>query len=244
MRSPLTPSHLLTFHHPFADDLIDCGFNEGCRDHLPVRIPVTEVVFVQKSLFDPESEVAKADLARIGGESDSTASADPVILAMDVEPVEVQVTPVESNLQDVMEVGDGAVCANQPPPPDHRADAANPGVELIDLDAAGFFHNTTRVSGNSGRPKREAIDYGEDESLFELLRRCPRFEMVSLIGTHHGVGRHQLQVYLDEFVFRHRRRRTRMDAFQTSLGLGTGRGPTSGNVIRGGHDLQQFPIKR
>lgn len=64
-----------------------------------------------------------------------------------------------------------------------------------------------------------------------------------LIGTHHGVGRHQLQVYLDEFVFRHNRRRTPMAAFQTLLGLGTGRGPTSGNVIRGGHDLQQFPIK-
>jgi transposase-like protein len=64
-----------------------------------------------------------------------------------------------------------------------------------------------------------------------------------LIGTHHGVGRHQLQVYLDEFVFRHNRRRTPMAAFQTLLGLGTGRGPTMGNVIRGGHDLPQFPIK-
>jgi transposase-like protein len=63
-----------------------------------------------------------------------------------------------------------------------------------------------------------------------------------LIGTHHGVGRHQLQVYLDEFVFRHNRRRTPMAAFQTLLGLGTGRGPTTGNVIRGGHDLPQFPI--
>lgn len=63
-----------------------------------------------------------------------------------------------------------------------------------------------------------------------------------LLGTHHGVGRHQLQVYLDEFVFRHNRRQTPMAAFQTLLGLSTGRGPTIGNVIRGGHDLPQFPI--
>jgi len=28
-----------------------------------------------------------------------------------------------------------------------------------------------------------------------------------LIGTHHGVSREQLQAYLDEFVFRHNRRR-------------------------------------
>jgi hypothetical protein len=64
-----------------------------------------------------------------------------------------------------------------------------------------------------------------------------------LIGTYHGVGRHHLQVYLDEFVFRHNRRKTPMAAFQTLLGLGTGRGPTAGSFIRGARDLPQFPIK-
>ena len=64
-----------------------------------------------------------------------------------------------------------------------------------------------------------------------------------LIGTHHGVGRHQLQVYLDEFVFRHNRRQTPMAAFQTLLGLSTGRGPTTANVICGAHDLPRFPIQ-
>jgi len=43
-----------------------------------------------------------------------------------------------------------------------------------------------------------------------------------LIGTHHGVSRAQLHVYLDEFVFRHNRRKTPMAAFQTLLGLGLG----------------------
>jgi hypothetical protein len=47
-----------------------------------------------------------------------------------------------------------------------------------------------------------------------------------LIGTHHGVSRAQLQAYLDEFVFRHHRRRQPMAAFHTLLGLGTGRTPT------------------
>jgi transposase-like protein len=46
-----------------------------------------------------------------------------------------------------------------------------------------------------------------------------------LIGTHHGVSRDQLQVYLDEFVFRHNRRKQPMAAFQTLLGLGAGRKP-------------------
>jgi hypothetical protein len=46
-----------------------------------------------------------------------------------------------------------------------------------------------------------------------------------LIGTYHGMSREQLQVYLDEFVFRHNRRQTPMAAFQTLLGLGAARRP-------------------
>jgi len=58
-----------------------------------------------------------------------------------------------------------------------------------------------------------------------------------LIGTHHGVSPSQLQVYLDEFVFRHNRRRQPMAAFQTLLSLGTGNQPTPYNRIRGAEDL-------
>lgn len=57
-----------------------------------------------------------------------------------------------------------------------------------------------------------------------------------LIGTHHGVSRDHLQVYLDEFVFRYNRRKQPMAAFQTLLGLGTGRVPTGYDHIRGGKD--------
>jgi hypothetical protein len=39
-----------------------------------------------------------------------------------------------------------------------------------------------------------------------------------------GVSREQLRVYLDESVFRHDRRGNPQAAFQTLLGLGTGRG--------------------
>jgi len=62
-----------------------------------------------------------------------------------------------------------------------------------------------------------------------------------LIGTYHGVSRDQLQVYLDEFVFRHNRRRQPMAAFQTLLGLGTGRKPTTYKQIRGAVDLSTRP---
>ena len=58
-----------------------------------------------------------------------------------------------------------------------------------------------------------------------------------LIGTYRGVSREQLQVYLDEFVFRHNRRRLPMAALQTLLGLGAGRKPTHYKQIRGATDL-------
>lgn len=64
-----------------------------------------------------------------------------------------------------------------------------------------------------------------------------------LIGTYHGVSREQLQVYLDEFVFRHNRRKTPMAAFQTLLGLGAARGPVPYVQIRSGSDLPISPGK-
>jgi transposase-like protein len=58
-----------------------------------------------------------------------------------------------------------------------------------------------------------------------------------LVGTHHGVSRNQLQMNLDEFVFRHNRRLTPLAAFQTLLGLGTVNKPTSYTQIRRASDL-------
>ncbi len=48
-----------------------------------------------------------------------------------------------------------------------------------------------------------------------------------LRGTHHGVSNKHLPAYLDEFAFRFNRRRTPMAAFQTLLGLGGRRTPTT-----------------
>jgi transposase-like protein len=64
-----------------------------------------------------------------------------------------------------------------------------------------------------------------------------------LIGTHHGVSRAHLQAYLDEFVFRHNRRKQPMAAFQTLLGLGTSRTPTSYDSIRNAMDLSNLPLQ-
>jgi transposase-like protein len=54
-----------------------------------------------------------------------------------------------------------------------------------------------------------------------------------LLGTHRGVGADQLPVYLDEFVFRWNRRRSPMAGFQTLLGLGVHREPSTYDQILG-----------
>ena len=54
-----------------------------------------------------------------------------------------------------------------------------------------------------------------------------------LQGTHRGASAKHLQVYLDEFVFRHNRRRTPMAAFQTLLGLGAAHEPITYREITG-----------
>lgn len=98
------------------------------------------------------------------------------------------------------------------------------------LQEAGFRH----VSRSQPRP----IELRKGaKSVVPLADRAIGNLQQWLIGTHHGVSRDQLQVYLDEFVFRYNRRKSPMASFQTLLGLGTGRGPTNYKQICGAADL-------
>ena len=102
------------------------------------------------------------------------------------------------------------------------------------LNEAGFQHVPR------SQPLRIDLRKGA-KSVVPLADRAIGNLQQWLVGTHHGVSRDQLQVYLDEFVFRHNRRKTPMAAFQTLLGLGTGHKPTKYEEIRGASDLAQRP---
>ena len=99
-----------------------------------------------------------------------------------------------------------------------------------DLHAAGVKH-VRRT-----QPLRSALRKGA-ASVVPLADRAIGNLQQWLIGTYHGVSKAQLQIYLDEFVFRHNRRRHPMAAFQTLLGLGTGRAPTPYRRIRSARDV-------
>jgi transposase-like protein len=100
------------------------------------------------------------------------------------------------------------------------------------LADAGFKHVAR------AQPLRSALRKGAP-SVVPLADRAIGNLQQWLIGTYHGVSKPQLQVYLNEFVFRHNRRNTPAAAFQTLLGLGTTRRSTAYEQIRGARDLNR-----
>jgi transposase-like protein len=102
--------------------------------------------------------------------------------------------------------------------------------QFTGLPLAGFRHVAR------SQPLRGQLRQGA-HSVVPLADRAIGNLQQWLVGTHHGVSRAQLQVYLDEFAFRHNRRRKPTAAFQTLLGLGAGRPPTPYRRIRGAQDV-------
>jgi transposase-like protein len=103
-------------------------------------------------------------------------------------------------------------------------------------EEAGFKHEP-QLQSIELYPSKGGQDERRTKTSVPLANRAIGDLQEWLIGTHHGVSRGQLQVYLDEFVFRHNRRKTPAAAFQTLLGLGTGRKSAEYEQIRGAKDL-------
>ena len=93
------------------------------------------------------------------------------------------------------------------------------------LPATGFDH----------RPRKQRARFPDREWVLPRAHRALSNLKTWLQGTHHGVSAQHLQVYLDEFVFRHNRRRTPLAGFQTLLGLGALHDPTTYRQIKRPH---------
>ena len=87
----------------------------------------------------------------------------------------------------------------------------------VDLASLGYEH----------RPIAQRWRHEDRQVILPRAHRALANLKTWLQGTHRRPSGKHLQVYLDEFVFRHNRRRTPMAAFQTLLGLGAIHPPTT-----------------
>jgi len=76
-----------------------------------------------------------------------------VIFAMDVKPMQVGITPPHGNLNRVMKVGNAVVAPQKQSPPDHRANAAQNYLELVNAQRLGAWHGSSIVSPRIALPK-------------------------------------------------------------------------------------------
>jgi len=99
------------------------------------------------------------------------------------------------------------------------ASAASLHGFIQDAVGPGATIRTDDWSGYEGVPRHGYVHQIVGPKEVEHIHRTFGNLKTWLEGTHHGVSRKHLQAYLNEFVFRHNRRRTPMAAFQTVLGL-------------------------
>jgi transposase-like protein/ribosomal protein L37AE/L43A len=105
-------------------------------------------------------------------------------------------------------------------------DTVAPGA-IVHSDGWRSYNKITE-HGYQHRPRSQRASTAESEQpILPRAHRAIANLKVWLAGTHRGVSREHLHVYLDEYVFRHNRRRTPLAAFQTLLGLGAIHGPTT-----------------
>jgi ISXO2-like transposase domain/Transposase zinc-ribbon domain len=100
--------------------------------------------------------------------------------------------------------------------------------------APGAIVHTDGLFSYTGLPKigydhrpRKLATVDADEQLLPRVHRAISNLKAWMHGTHRRVSPEHLPVYLDEYVFRHNRRRTPMAGFQTLLGLGLTHDPVT-----------------
>ena len=110
----------------------------------------------------------------------------------------------------------------------HLANASAVTLEAFVTEsvAAGTIVHTDGWKGYNGlsglgyahRPIKQHRRLPDERKLLPRAHRASSNLKTWLQGTHRGVSPEHLPVYLDEFVFRHNRRRTPLAAVQTLLG--------------------------
>ena len=141
---------------PPSTDRIDTPWGQGQdRFETDIAFPVrAKVIHIPEALAAMEAEVPQPDTAR----RCPTAA---VFSAMDMETVQMLVTPGKQDLQERMQVREGHIAADEHPAPDERADASEDDAELVDAERCSRGCHALRVAQRSvplkGSPRYLAL---------------------------------------------------------------------------------------
>jgi hypothetical protein len=114
--------------------------------HPDLMLPeVPEVILVQESLTESEVQVAELDLRRVIRKPHPTRLRDAITLSPDHELMEMVAFPAHGDLESIMQVGNGAVTADEKTPPDERTDLPQPDVQLVHFGRRGRWTHDPRV---------------------------------------------------------------------------------------------------
>ena len=95
---------------------------------LPV---VVEIILVQKAFTKTKTELGQANAVWVIGERESSLVRNAVIFAVDVNTMQMGITPTHGNLNRVMKVGNAVVTPQEQSPPAHWANATQNHLELV-----------------------------------------------------------------------------------------------------------------
>ena len=97
------------------------------------------IVLIQEAFIDAKVQVPQLDFPRIVAAEPAKARHG-VVLHADAKAMEMEVRPVEADLQEDVKIGQGAVGSYEKAPPEHRVDPPNPDVDTVSFGLRIVFH--------------------------------------------------------------------------------------------------------
>ena len=82
-----------------------------------------EVIFIAEILPPVQTKAGERHTMRVVAERNAAEVSDPIILAVDTKAMQVLATPVKSDLNILVELGETGFARNQETPPDQRLDS-------------------------------------------------------------------------------------------------------------------------
>jgi hypothetical protein len=121
-----------------TDGIAAVGLWDEHGFHAELVLPVvSEVIVVEETLIKPETNVCGAHIVRVVMEADASQPGYPILFSVDAELVKVGIRPAHGDLEDVVQIGDSMATADKQTAPDHRTDAQQHDLELIDAHICG-----------------------------------------------------------------------------------------------------------